>query len=120
MYKRQVYGSDFYKDSPVVTRNAYGEGSTYYIGSDPSEEGIEMILDKVREEAGISGASGEKARLEIVSRWNGEQEYGFLMNFTDQVLPVPERFAGKEDLLTEKAVESGETMKKYDVKIVKM
>ena len=42
------------------------------------------------------------------------------MNFTDQVLPVPERFAGKEDLLTEKAVESGETMKKYDVKIVKM
>ena len=115
-----VYGSDFYKDSPVVTRNAYGEGSTYYIGSDPSEEGIEMILDKVREEAGISGASGEKGRLEIVSRWNGEQEYGFLMNFTDQVLPVPERFAGKEDLLTEKAVESGETMKKYDVKIVKM
>ena len=79
-----------------------------------------MILDKVREEAGISGASGEKGRLEIVSRWNGEQEYGFLMNFTDQVLPVPERFAGKEDLLTEKAVESGETMKKYDVKIVKM
>ena len=115
-----VYGSDFYKDSPVVTRNTYGAGRTYYIGSDPSEEGIEMILDKVREEAGISGASGEKARLEIVSRWNGEQEYGFLMNFTDQVLPVPERFAGKEDLLTEKAVESGETMKKYDVKIVKM
>lgn len=75
---------------------------------------------KVREEASISGASGKKAGLEIVSRWNGEQEYGFLMNFTDQVLPVPERFAGKEDLLTEKAVESGETMKKYDVKIVKM
>ncbi len=42
------------------------------------------------------------------------------MNFTDQVLPVPERFVGKEELLTEKAVPSGETMKKYDVKIVKM
>ncbi|MEI3211992.1 MAG: beta-galactosidase trimerization domain-containing protein [Lachnospiraceae bacterium] len=58
-----VYGSDFYKDSPVVTRNTYGAGSTYYIGSDPSEEGIEMILDKVREEAGISGASGRKPDL---------------------------------------------------------
>ncbi|MEI3211993.1 MAG: hypothetical protein V8S42_06570 [Lachnospiraceae bacterium] len=43
------------------------------------------------------------------------------MNFTDQgLLRVQRGLQEKKTFLTEKAVESGETMKKYDVKIVKM
>ena len=41
-----------------------------------------------------------------------------MMNFKDEELEIPEEFTGKKDLLSGNAVEKGEKLPKFGVKIV--
>ena len=56
--------------------------------------------------------------LEIVKRNGEEKSFYFVMNFKDEDLKIPEEFAGKMDLLSGNAVEKGEMLPKFGVKIL--
>ena len=112
------YAEDFYAGMPAVTRHNYGKGKLYYIGTCMEEDGIAKILSKVAEDAGANPVAGNGNGLEIVKR-NGEgKSFYFVMNFKDEELEIPEEFAGKKDLLSGNAVEKGEKLPKFGVKIV--
>lgn len=115
-----AYDSDFYANTPVVTKNQYGAGCTYYIGSNMDVDGIAKVLGMAAADGQVTPVVAEVTKLEITCRKADDGDFYFVMNFTDEVLEVPESLVGKEDVLTGQIVRSGDKMSKYDVKIVKM
>ena len=56
--------------------------------------------------------------LEITCRKTEKYTYYFIFNFKDKVLPLPECFVGKVDLLTNEPIKEGCHMKQYDAFLV--
>ncbi|MDO4621052.1 MAG: beta-galactosidase [Lachnospiraceae bacterium] len=113
------YGEDFYQGTPAVTRNAFGSGCVYYIGTVPENAGIGKVLDLAVQERGVHSVIEEETKLEVTVRSTEDADYIFLINFTDEQQKVPESLIGLTDLLTGDAADSTECMKKYDVKLLK-
>ena len=112
------YGSDFYKDTPAVTKNKYGKGYVYYIGTVPEKSGLYRILDQAVSEASVETPFRDSL-LEITCRKSEKEELWFLINFRPEPQPLPECFAGKEDLLSGKTVSIGDTLSQYEVRIIR-
>ncbi len=112
------YGEDFYAGMPAVTKHTYGKGTVYYVGTNPGEKGLEKVMDMAAEDAGASPVIGGKTGLEITCREAEDSKYYFVINFTDEKIPVPDELCGHEDVLTGETVKAGELLAKYDVKIV--
>ena len=113
------YGSDFYAGTPAVTKNHFGEGYTYYVGTVPSEGGIARILEMACNDAGVRPVIEEETGLEVTRRVTETEEIYFVMNFRDEELVIPGVFAGKTDMLTGRVIEEGEKLKKYEVRVVR-
>ena len=112
------YESNFYAGTPAITKNQYGKGYTYYIGTNPTEGGIAKVLDIAVQTAGVTSVVTEATGLEITCRKTDRYTYYFIFNFKDKVLPLPERFVGAVDLLTGEAIPEGCHMKQYDALLV--
>lgn len=108
------YGEDFYKGTPAVTRNTFGKGRVYYVGTQPDENGLELILDKLSADAGVSPVIAEKTPLEVTCRYKDGKCYWFLLNLTGKPQAMPAAFAGKRDLLTGRTLECGEQLNNWD------
>lgn len=113
-----TYGDDFYKGMPAVTRNSYGKGHVYYVGTHMEEAGLDNILDKAAAEAEVESVVSGGEGLEIVCRKTKEgKKLYFVMNFGEQERTLPACFAGHKDLITGQKME-GTALKKYDVCII--
>ena len=112
------YAEDFYAGMPAVTRHDYGKGKLYYIGSCMEVVGTDKILSMAAEDARVNPVAENGNGLEIVKRNGEEKSFYFVMNFKDEDLKIPEEFAGKMDLLSGNAVEKGEMLPKFGVKIL--
>ena len=113
-----TYERDFYKGMPAVTRNTYGKGAVYYVGTRLEEEGLYKVMDMAAEEGKVTSLSTEPTGLEITCRKGENSSFYFLINFKDQPEKIPEAFVGNTDLLTGKVIEPGEMMEKYEVRLV--
>ncbi len=113
------YGSDFYQGVPAVTRNRFGEGTVYYIGTVPETEGLDLILDMAAAEAKVCSVVPERSALEITCRHAEDCDYYFVINFKDEELEIPGSLAGNEDVLTGTVVQEGEKLARYGVKLIR-
>ena len=113
-----TYGEDFYAGMPAITKNHFGHGITYYVGTKMSQDGLAKVLDEAITEAGVSPLIPESTELEITYRRTDNHCYYFLINFKEKDLTVPSVFIGKTDLLSGEIVKTGDRMGKYDVKIL--
>ena len=112
-----TYAADFYAGTPAVTKNQFGKGYTYYIGTNMNGDGIAKVLDMAVAQAGVSPVIGEETELEVTCRKADNCTYYFVVNFKDKEIAVPSCFVGCEDVLTGEIVASGKMMKKYDAMI---
>ena len=112
------YESNFYAGMPAITRNAFGKGCTYYIGTNMSDEGISKVLGKAVTDSGVYSVIPEESELEIACRKAEDCTYYFIFNFKDKEISVPSFFAGKVDLLTGETIEEGKVLRTYDTLIV--
>ena len=102
------FGDDYFAEAPAVTRNAFGKGGAYYVGTLLGLEGLDWIIGRACDEAQLKPALDAPAGVEVLVRENAEQRYLFLLNHTSATarvkLPAPMR-----DLLTgdlhERAIE---------------
>ena len=55
------YQDDFYAGMPAVTRNAYGKGTVYYVGSQLEAEGLAKVLTMAAEQADVKSVVPNEA-----------------------------------------------------------
>ena len=114
------YDENFYAGMPAITKNQYGKGFTYYIGTNMDQEGIDKVLKMATHQADIHPVVDEPTALEVVCRKTADSTHYYIFNFKETDIVIPEQFVGYTDLLTGKKVESGMRMKQYDALILNM
>ena len=113
------YEENFYAGMPAITKNQFGEGITYYIGTNMNDEGIAKVLDLAVEAADVIPVIGEETKLEVACRKTEDAVYYFVFNFTDVVLPLPVCFDNTTDLLTGNELSANTQLKPYDALIIR-
>lgn len=112
------YTTDFYAGVPAVTKNKYGAGWVYYIGTDLELAAMAKVLDEAAAGAALAPAIEEKTALEVVCRQKDGDKYWFVMNFTGEKQTLPNCFAGKTDLLSGNKLAPNQTLSSYDVALI--
>lgn len=62
------YTTNFYADSPVVTKNSFGAGMVYYVGTQLEPKLLDKVLADLVSEAGVQPVISEATELEITCR----------------------------------------------------
>lgn len=114
-----VYKDDFFAGRPALTVNEFGKGKAYYIASRNEHAFHQSFYRKLADQLALKRAlnsvlpKGVSAQV----RTDGEKEFIFVMNFSDQKKQVQlnEEFI---ELLTEKKVSGRLELSEYDVKIL--
>lgn len=112
------YTSNFYAGSPVITKNAFGKGQTWYVGSHLSDEALDVLLDQVVAATKVTPVIDEKTALEVSIRETAEERFYFIMNFTAEDQVIPAEFVGETDVLTGDVFGEGENLVPYTSKLV--
>ena len=115
-----VYKDDFFAGRPALTVNEFGKGKAYYIASRNEHAFHQSFYRKLADQLALKRAlnsvlpKGVSAQV----RTDGEKEFIFVMNFSDQKKQVQlnEEFI---ELLTEKKVSGRLELSEYDVKILR-
>lgn len=113
-----TYEKDFYAGMPAATRNTYGEGAAYYVGTQMDAAGLAKILDRAVSEVGVKAVIPETTGLEVTCRTSDDTRYYYVMNFKDEDQILPESLAGKTDLISGEVIPAGTVLKKWDVLIL--
>ncbi|MEV5145278.1 beta-galactosidase [Streptomyces sp. NPDC052727] len=103
---------------PAVTRLAHGTGSAWYLATLPDPATLAALLDRVREEAGVTPVRTAPPGVEVVRRRGPEADYLFVIDHTGQgaEIPVP---PGSFELLTGKETTGTVTVAPGDVAVVR-
>ena len=69
--------------SPAVTRNAFGAGAAYYVGTNLETDGLDELLEGILEEAELVAVADAGPDVEVVRRSDGERSWLFVINHSD-------------------------------------
>lgn len=82
------YGEDFYEGTPVITRNAFGKGTAYYVGTRSNSEFYYRFMKRVFKEAGVSAPVEVPEGVEAAVRENEKGKVVFLLNHGKDTVEV--------------------------------
>ena len=97
-----TYGKDFYAGQPALTRHRFGEGTAWYIGSDPEPALVEGLLAHLCAERGIKPTLAAPAGVEVTQRRKDDQVLTFVLNHRDELAKLDLGDQAGRDLLTGK------------------
>lgn len=89
-----VYASGYYKGQPAVTRNAFGKGIAYYIGTEPGEVFMGVLLEDILKKAHVICNFEGETGVEFCTRSKGNDTWLFVLNHKDTEIcyKVPEGY----------------------------
>lgn len=79
-----VYGSEFYAGKAAATKNSYGKGTAYYIGTVCEKNAYNKLAKKILDETGVSYMDGIPDNVEITTRTGNGITARFIFNNTDK------------------------------------
>ena len=82
------YTDGFYSGTPAVTRNVYGEGAAYYLGTRPEQRYTKSLLQRVYEEAGVTPTAEIPPGVDAVRRKTEDASFLFLLNHNNETVEV--------------------------------
>ncbi len=120
-----TYQTDFYAGTPVLTRNAYGSGQVYYVGTRSDAAFYRDFLQMVCAQAQIASCAAQLTaavpdNMEITRRVGDQGEFWFCLNHREgEALLTPA--LSVTDVITGKVYAPGESIPfaAYDVRILK-
>jgi beta-galactosidase len=114
-----VYNEDFYAGTPVVTENAFGKGTAYYVGTSSGPDFYRMLTEKICKEKGIAPDYKTYQGVEVTRRYKEDREFTFLLNHGEGAVELTIE-AAAVDLITGTAYEEGQKveLKAKDVMIL--
>lgn len=101
------YGTDFYKGTPVLTRNRFGKGHAYYVASSPDAGFLEDFLGHLSREQGIAPLLEAPEGVEVTERVKGDRSMVFILNHHAEEKVIQVGPGLQTDLITGEAL-SGE------------
>jgi beta-galactosidase len=116
-----TFGSDFYKGSPALTENNFGNGKAYYIASDPNDEFLNVFYGELLARYVIQPVLPYAPRgVEVTERVKGEDRLVFILNHNAQ--PVELHLGAEEfdDLLSGQRIAGSIKLEGYDVRILQI
>ncbi|MGW2613785.1 beta-galactosidase [Streptomyces sp. NPDC001500] len=87
----------------AVTRHRLGEGAAWYVSTRLGQDGLDAVLGRAAEDAGIAPRSGLPRDVEVVRRSGPTGSYLFAINHTAADAKVPLETSGAELLTGERA-----------------
>lgn len=81
---KAVYESEFYKGTPAITVNRFGEGKVWYVACDLEEDALERLVKIISDDAGAAYIAHPDG-TEIIRRHTEELDYYMLLNYTDSL-----------------------------------
>ncbi len=116
-----TYQDDFYAGRPALTVNNFGKGKSYYIASRNEERFNDMFYGKLIKKLGLKKVINTQLPHGVTAqmRTDGENDYVFIMNFTqeEKVIGLDDR--DYFDLVADKMVKGEIKLPGYGVKILK-
>lgn len=100
------YGENFYQGKPAITRNEYGKGEVYYVGTVMNRCGMVSLMSEILRKAGISHIENLPFGVEHTVRWRQEKKWHFFFNNTERRLELqlqwrlPAGVRGDEEMLS--------------------
>lgn len=88
------YASEFYAGTPCITRNQYGDGTAFYIGTEPEEALMAQLMDTLLADAGVESLGTSDEGVELAIREKDGRKWLFAINFneTSAGYEVPEGY----------------------------
>jgi beta-galactosidase len=111
------YSDGFYAGTPAVTRNVYGEGVAYYLGTRPEERFVKSLLQRVCEEATVRPTVEASPGVDAVRRETESAAFLFVLNHNEEAVEVRLPKPGR-DLLTGTEHDSVLTLDPLEVAIL--
>ena len=99
-----VYGDDFYAGMPCVTRNRFGKGTAYYIGTQPEDSFLGSLIGEICGQAGLRSPFPCSPGTEITRRVNEAGTTVFVINHLQETAQVDFGEKRLTNLLTGEAV----------------
>ena len=78
------YADDFYEGVPAVTRNRYGNGTVYYVGTQPDDAYMERLIQEAAEGADLPYYENLPEGVQLSVRQNETKAYLFVLNLSRQ------------------------------------
>lgn len=75
-----VYGKEFYAGMPCVTENRFGEGTAYYVATDPEPAFLQAFVDGICAGRGVAGVMDTPQGVEAARRYKDGRVFTFLIN----------------------------------------
>ncbi|MBR5308704.1 MAG: beta-galactosidase [Clostridia bacterium] len=113
------YSSEFYAGMPAITVNNFGKGKAYYIGARIDKKAIFDFYDAVFKDIKAEPLLSDIPEgVSVKSRNDGENEYVFIMNFSEEKKTV--KLGGKyTDILTDEVYDDIAELDVYKIIIIK-
>lgn len=78
-----LYGNNFYKGTAAITKNKFGDGTCYYIGTEPSYELLEALTRVIAKDCGLSTLGSSEENVEIMARTSKDTTWTFVINHSE-------------------------------------
>jgi beta-galactosidase len=75
--------------SPAVTRNTFGDGVAYYVGTSLISDGAGALFARIAAEANVTPFVAAPEDVEVVLRSNADATWAFVINHTSNDVAVP-------------------------------
>ena len=111
------YSNEFYAGTPAITENKYGQGKAWYVGTRLDHTGLTQLFNHIVLESNIESLVCDGDKLEVTKRviQDGQELY-FVLNMSNEVRNLPQKFIGYQDILTDK--KASDKLERWDVQVL--
>jgi beta-galactosidase len=113
------YQEDYFAGKPAVTRNRFGKGTSYYLGTELGADGLAWLLGSVCSGAGVRPVLAAPTGVEVTSRSDGTTTWLFVLNHKTEAVQVDIPTQGI-DLISGEMVKSRLHIGPSDVMIIQL
>jgi beta-galactosidase len=114
-----VYGADFYKGMPCLTRNTVGKGEAWYVGSSPDRLFLHGLARHLAAGKGIEPVLRASPGVEATRRRKGPDTFLFVLNHNDEPVQIDLGVRQLTDLLERAPVTGTVTLAAKAVMVLK-
>jgi len=112
-----VYAANYYAGKPAATRNSFGKGSAIYLGAMGGTDYYKAVIRWLLELVDLAPVLDVPAGVEVMERWQGEQQLLFVLNHTN-VSQTIELAKSYTDLISDQRKEGAIELAPHDVLIL--